>query len=321
MTMNMNSFGGIQRMTDDEFDREHANMHNEVAIEEGTTPRPGIDADELIARQTEAANAKQIWSFSKAAAAAAASAKRRHSPKARTHYYMTNVQVNRAFDKLQKQITDTPSMMTEADFKLLKQAISNFRVRLIVHDSKTYEEIKQLQAETKIQEEIAERAIRETSPPTVPSSAAGGGVPPGHDNAADNTDDKLLIEKEEKHSRYLDLKAWNAELTKELRRIEPKVKYSNIGGGLFRYNLSKTDPPGVPSQHAHIAPATAAVLRNILTPETIRRTFISLDALTQKIRQEVVEFLTDVQRHKDRHEVIRQIKEACVLAAFKKQKM
>jgi hypothetical protein len=208
-------------------------------------------------------------------------------------------QVILAFDALQTEIQKNPEVMSQEDFNLLKQAIGNRRIRLIVHDSKTFDELKQLQEQTKIEVQEAERATyREFTNKS------------GSDEAYISAKD-----------RHLDLMFWNTELAKEIRRIQPKFKYSSMGGGLFRHELNQpADPPGVASQNAQIAPAHGIVLRNILKPETIRRTFISLDTLTQNIRNDVVDFLRDPARHKDRHEVIRQIKESCIAAAKLKNK-
>lgn len=286
-TMDTMKNEGLPRLTDDEYETTFADNSQE------RTPRPGMDSVDAAERMDAAK--QSILTFSQVAKHAAAATKRRLSPKSRTDYWMINKHVNRAFNNLESKIKQNPATMTESDFKLLKQAITNFRVKLIVHDSMSYDELKQFQARTKKEEESAEKAT--------------------HDAFMDKTpgNDQEYIDAKD---RYLDLKAWGAEITKEIQRIEPKVKYSSMGGGLFRYDLNQpADPPGVPSQHAHIAHSTGVVLRNILSPETIRRRFISLEALTKKIRDEVVLFLTDDARHKDRHEVIKQIKESCLAAA------
>ncbi|NBO72341.1 hypothetical protein EBV26_17960 [bacterium] len=206
-----------------------------------------------------------------------------------------------AFDELQKQIEKNPTMMSLQDFQLLKQSIRKFRVKLNVHDSVTFQELRIMRIDVTQQEEAAELAT--------------------HNAFIDKTpgNDQIYIDAKD---RYLDLKHWNAELTKEIRRIEPKMKYNNIGGGLFKCDFTKTEPPGVPSQHANITNSSAHALRNILSPETCRRTFISLSTITDKIRNEVTVFLTENDRVKDRAEVVKQIKEAqaaAAAAATKKQ--
>jgi hypothetical protein len=255
---------------------------------ETSTPRPGMNEEEITRRQEETRWA--MIQFSRAAKQAAIATKRRVSPKSRTYYQMgVSKQVKCAF----KQLEATTTTMTKPDFELLKQAISNFRVRLIVHDSITANDLRELK--TKIKEEekaMTTAAITQNTTTTTTTQTTRRHV------------------SEEEKNRCDDLQYWSAELTKEVSRIEPKIKYTNIGQGLFRYDFNKpTEPPGVPSQHAHIAPSFAHALRNILTPETSRRTFISLASLTNKIRYDVCAFLTDEHRHCDRMAVIKQIKE------------
>ena len=267
--------GGVKRNTnDEEFEQEYA-----------VTPRPGG-----IHAAAPAPSAVPQWAFSQAAKHAAAALKRRRSPHARTHYCLgASQQVKKAFDELQKQIEKYPNVMSLDDFQLLKQSIGKCRVKLNVHDSVTFQELRLLCIDVAQQEQAAELAT--------------------HNAFIDKTpgNDQIYIDAKD---RYLDLKQWNAELAKEIRRTEPKMKYNNIGGGLFKCDLTKTDPPGVPSQHANITKSSAHALRNILSLETSRRTFISLSAITDKIRNEVALFLTDNDRVKDRAEVVKQIKEA-----------
>ncbi len=293
-TTTMNTTGGLPRFDDEHYEAEFSTPTPTTII---GTPRPGMDAEDAAQRQ-DAAN-QAIWSFSEVAKRSAAASKRRRSVNSRTYYRMAaSKQVILAFDALQTEIQKNPEVMSQEDFNLLKQAIGNRRIRLVVHDSKTFDELKQLQQQTKIEVQEAERATyREFMDKS------------GSDEAYINAKD-----------RHLDLMVWNTELEKEIRRIQPKFKYASMGGGLFRHELNKpADPPGVASQNAQIAPAHGIVLRNILKPETIRRTFISLDTLTQNIRNDVVDFLKDPVRHKDRHEVIRQIKESCIAAAAQKK--
>jgi len=280
--------GGLSRMSDADFEQEYS-----TPMPTTGTPRPGMDTEDEAELRVAAANA--IWTFSQAAKASAVKSKLRRSPHARTHYCMgASKQVALAFDALQQQIEKTPKIMSQSDFQLLKKAIGKFRIRLVVHDNKTFDELKQMQEQTNIKEQAAELTTRSEF---MDKS--------GSDEAYINAKDK-----------YLDLKVWGAELAKEIKRIEPKAKYSNMGGGLFRHEINKpADPPGVASQHAQIAHTTGAHLRLILKPETIRRTFISLSTLTNAIRQEVASFLTDDCRHKDRTDVIKQIKESLAAAA------
>lgn len=275
-------FGGLTRnINDEEYEQEYA-----------ATPRPGgiYPADDAAPT-----TAVPQWTFSQAAKHAAAALKRRRSPHARTYYCLgISKQVKNAFDELQKQIEKNPTMMSLQDFQLLRQSIDKFRVKLNVHDSVTFQELRIMRIDVTQQEEAAELAT--------------------HNAFIDKTpgNDQTYIDAKD---RYLDLKQWNAELAKEIRRIEPKMKYNNIGSGLFKCDFTKTEPPGVPSQHANITNSSAHALRNILSPETCRRTFISLSTITDKIRNEVAVFLTENDRVKDRAEVVKQIKEAQAAAA------
>lgn len=292
-TMNATT-GGLPRLDDEDYEQEFS-APPELAT---GTPRPGMNEEEADAVQEAARRA--MWAFSQAAKQSASALKRRRSPKSRTFYRMAaSKQVLLAFCALQDKIEKNPQIMSKADFQLLIQGISNFHIKLVVHDSKTHDELKQLHAQIKIEEKAAELATQKEFADKS-----------GSDEAYINAKDK-----------YLDLKSWGEVLENEIRRTAPKFSYSNMGGGLFRHanqqqQQQDTPPPAeVPSQHAQIAPASGTYLRNILKPETIRRTFISLSTLTNSIRKDVVQFLTDECRHKDRHEVVKQIKECCIAAA------
>jgi hypothetical protein len=285
------TIGGLSRMTDDEFEHEFSSSFG--------TPRPGADATATATATTA------VWSFSQAAKHAAAATKRRRSPKARTYYCMAaSRQVKRAFDDLEKQIEKTPELMSNDDFQLLKQGIGNFRVRLNVNDGLTYNELRQLRIDVSQQEQAAELAT--------------------HNAFMDKTKtpdgEQIYLDAKE---RYLDLKQWSEVLAKEIRVCQPKPKYTNIGNGLYRHDLSNQPgsetPAGVPSQHAQIAPSSAKALYNILAPETIRRTFISMSSLTDQIRKDVEVFLKENHRRKDRAEVVKQIKESCIAKAVAKK--
>lgn len=286
-------FDGLPRMSDDEFETEFS----ESGVVVGT-PRPGTDdgANEVAAANATAA----VWSFSQAAKLAAVATKRRRSPKARTYYFMAaSRQVKTAFDELEKQIKKMPELMSKDDFNLLKQGISNFRVKLNVHDGITFNELRQLRIDVSQQEQAAELATRNAF----------------IDRANTPEGEQIYLDAKE---RYLDIKQWSDALAKEVAVCRPKPKYTNIGNGLYRHDLSNQSgsetPAGVPSQHAQIAPSSAKALYNILTPQTIRRTFISMSSLTDQIRKDVVDFLKDNDRRKDRTEVVAQIK-SCVIAA------
>ena len=185
-----------------------------------------------------------------------------------------------------------------------KQGIGNFRVRLNVNDGLTYNELRQLRIDVSQQEQAAELATRN-------AFINRAQTPEG---------EQIYLDAKE---RYLDLKQWSEVLAKEIRVCQPKPKYTNIGNGLYRHDLSNQPgtetPAGVPSQHAQIAPSSAKALYNILAPETIRRTFISMSSLTDQIRKDVEEFLKENHRRKDRAEVVKQIKESCIAKAVAKK--
>ena len=294
---------GLPRMSEDDFEHEFSSSSESVIVVVGT-PRPGTD-DAANAAAADAATAA-VWSFSQAAKHAAVATKRRRSPKARTYYFMAaSRQVKAAFDELEKQIKQTPELMSNDDFKLLKQGISNFRVKLNVHDGITFNELRQLRIDVSQQEQAAELATHNAF----------------IDRAKTPEGEQAYLDAKQ---RYLDLKQWSDALVKEVAACRPKPKYTNIGNGLFRHDLSNQQPgsetpAGVPSQHAQIAPSSAKALYNILTPPTIRRTFISMNSLTDQIRKDVVDFLKDNHRHKDRAEVVKQIKEACMTKAAAKK--
>jgi hypothetical protein len=283
--------GGLSRLDDEDYEQEFSTP----SLATGT-PRPGMNEEEAGAAQEAAIRA--MWAFAQAAKQSASAFKRRRSLNSRTFYRMAaSKQVLLACCALQDKIEKNPEIMSQADFQILMQGISNFRIKLIVHDSKTHAELKQMQAQIKIEEKAAELATQKEF-----ADKSGG------DEAYINAKDK-----------YLDLKAWGEVLEAEIWRTRPKFSYFNMPkppappSATGKVAAAPPTPPGeVPSQHAQIAPASGTYLRNILKPETIRRTFISLSTLTNSIRNDVVQFLTDEGRHKDRHEVIKQIKEACI---------
>ncbi len=89
-----------------------------------------------------------------------------------------------------------------------------------------------------------------------------------------------------------DLTQWITALTDELRRV------------------NSMRPAGVPSQQAYLMRSSAMTLCNVLSPETIRRKFISLEKLTSAVRTDLIAFLTSESRKDDRAAVVKQIKES-----------
>lgn len=285
--------GGIGRMSDNEYETEY---------QEYGTPRPttsssssktsGHDDDDHHSDNTNT-ETKLVWSFSQAAARYAAENKRRISAKTRSDYRMgANSRVNRAFQELETKLLhqQTSPTMTTADFKLLKQAIENFRVRIIVHDSTTLAKLKEELAETTTELDSIEAALISIAPTTNIEAYAAAYT-------------ELLQTYKDKE---YDLTDWSSALSSEIRRIEPS-KYI------------KETAAVVPSQHVQIDRASGRTLRNILTPQTIRRKFISLHKLTQTIRIELLQFLLEDSRSNDRAEVVRQIKQSCLAAKKQKQ--
>jgi hypothetical protein len=256
-------------MTDDAYNTEFSTM---TPNSESSTPRPFMTHEERAERQQlAAAAATAILTFSQSAKHSAASMKLRRQSKSRTAYRMSaNTRVKRAFDQLEELDVKTREQMTPTDFQLLKQAFGNFRVKLHVHDSKTFSQLRQMRMLSEKQEKEAEIEV----------------LARFNDKESDA---QAYLDAKSKH---LDLKTWNAELSKEFR----------------------TSATSIPSQHAQISQSSAITLRNVLSPETLRRTFVSLNSLTQKIREEVVQFLSDETRRKDREEVVEQIK-ASIMAA------
>jgi hypothetical protein len=96
-----------------------------------------------------------------------------------------------------------------------------------------------------------------------------------------------------------DLTQWITALTDELRRV------------------NSMRPAGVPSQQAYLMRSSAMTLCNVLSPETIRRKFISLEKLTSAIRTDLIAFLTSESRKDDRAAVMKQIKESVLRTAHK----
>lgn len=266
-------------------DAEYEDRHSIVVV---GTPRPGTSDDDNQAAAYAAASAKaiHIWSFSQAAKQHAADVKRRRSPMSRTIYRMgANTRVKRALELLKKKLDDaiivhqlTPRI-TEEEFNMLKQGIENFRVKIIVDDSVTMDELREMRQKNSIE---MEKASFETQTAFTQH----------HDYCHPS-----YIDAKERHG---DLMMWNSVLSEEIRRNQ------------------QTFPTGVPSQHAQISPNdTGLALRNILSASTIRRKFISINSLTAAIRQELVTFLSDDARANDRDEVVNQIK-ACILAKKQK---
>ncbi|MBM4075389.1 MAG: hypothetical protein FJ267_07075 [Planctomycetes bacterium] len=281
---------GLPRMTDDaEYEATFSSLLLEVEGS-GSTPRPGTSA----AADTAASRAIQTWSFTQEANQHAVEMKRRRSPKSRTVYRMgANTHVKKAFEQLKKKLDDektrnkgniqhlTPHL-SEEEFKILKQGIENFRVKIIMDDSITFNELIQMRDTNRIELSKTQAELQKTYIQNGP-----------YDSSYIQTRDKQT-----------DLMLWDSALNAEIIRVR------------------QMSPTGVPSQHAQISSNAGVALRDILDPHTTRGKFTSLNNLTKRVRQDLVAFLTSDGRANDRVKVVKQIKEACIVAraAVKKEK-
>ena len=202
-------------MSDDDFETEFsAAADADAATTDAVvgTPRPGTDDN---ANATATANAMvAVWAFSQAAKRAAVATKRRRSPKTRTCYFILNRQVKTALNELENQIKQTPELMSNDDFILLKQGISNFRVKLDVYDGLTFNELRQLRIDVSQQEQAAELTTHNAF----------------IDRAKTPEGEQVYLDAKQQ---YLDVKRWSDALAKEVAACRPKPKYTNIGNGLF----------------------------------------------------------------------------------------
>lgn len=262
-------------------------MSNDDYETEYGTPRPKGDmrppSDPLIAMGGEPFGP---WTFTQAAAAAAAEFKRKFFATSRTEYRMGNKHVMKAFDDLEATIQRQGGTLDPSDVRMLKQAICRFRVRITVHDSTSLKGLEEMQrrcaAELVQQTALVQDMV--SSPPAFAEFA---------------TIDAIAEFIQRNRDKKTDLAHWNTTLSTEIRRL----------------TYERGDR--VPSQHVQIARSSGITLQNILSPETIRRRFISLNALTKAIRADIEVFLTSEARGKDRATVVEQIKKS--LAAAKKK--
>ncbi len=258
-------------MSEDEYEREFKSSEEEGGA---ATPRPGTSKTENAAAARAASRA--IWSFSQLAAATASANKRRTTT--RTDYRMAaNLIIKKALDDMQERlcqqrIAATPgaesAVMSEEDFGILRQAVERFSVRIVVHDSITLDQLKQMQLKCQADLDI------HTAMMTLPVSG-------------DPSDAAFIRKCQEEYKS--DLTQLNVSLSTEIRRM-------------------RTANETVPSQHAQIARSSGITLQNILSPETSRRMFLSLNALTRAIRSDLLAFLANDFRSKDHAIVVQQIK-------------
>lgn len=88
---------------------------------------------------------------------------------------------------------------------------------------------------------------------------------------------------------------WRDDLVAEMRRVNGLGPRS---GGESNW----------PTQHARLSASSRVILRDILSKETLNRTFVSLRALSSEVVSEVSEFLKLPARDADRKLVVEQIK-------------
>ena len=268
---NMNTAGeiGIGRMSDADYDMEYG------------TPRPK-GGEEGCGERVEPKIPATVprWTFSEAAAASAAEMKRKRFPTSRTEYRMGSKLVMKAFDELEAAIQRQGETLSPSDFRMLKQAICRFRVRIIVNDSTTFVGLRAMQAKcaAELVEHTAMVQALAVSPPEF------------------ETIDAKVEFIQRNWDKNADLVHWNTSLSTEITRL--------TRGG-----------ERVPTQHVQLERLSGITLRNILSPQTIRRKFISLSAIANAIRADVQLFLTNETRCKDRVTVVQQIKKSCAAAA------
>ena len=281
---------GIGRMSDEEYDREFS--------KEGVTPRPGTSNTGNAAAARAASRA--IRSFSQLAVITAAENKRRTMT--RTDYRMAgNTMIKKGLNEMEMRLcrrrdlaTSSPdSVMSETDFGILRQTLEGFSVHIVVHDSLTLDQLKQMQLKSKLKCN-ADLGIH-TATMMTPHAGETATLP-----ETDAADAAAFVKKCQEQ--------YKADLTQLSESLSAEI--------LRMYNGNEK----VPSQHAQIACSSDHhILQNILSPETIRRRFLSLNALTRAIRSELLAFLANDARGKDHAIVVQQIKNSRAVAATEKK--
>lgn len=94
---------------------------------------------------------------------------------------------------------------------------------------------------------------------------------------------------------------WKNDLMAEMRRVNG-----------FE---ARSGDPQWPTQHARLSASSRVLLRNVLSKETLKRTFVSLRALSLTVVSEVADFLKLPARDADRKAVVQQIKDAFAATA------
>jgi hypothetical protein len=297
MTMTMcainttQDFGGISRMSDEDYESEF----NTGTPRLGTSRTFIMSESCYVASEAETTKKAMIRSFSQAAKEYAAKNKQRIRTKSQYRMGANSLVKNALNDleeRLNKQRTSAATgVMSQADFQLLKQGIENFHVKIVVHDSLTLAELKDIRDVCSMEKDDTRKehddmiAAAMLLSDTVSFETDADAI-----NAVDAAISHASAIQKLKDT-HDDLEYWVKELSTEIRRIE----------------YSKESP----SQHVEISRSSGLTLQNILTPSTIRRRFISLNTLTKTIRNELKNFITDESRHKDRATVVEEIKQCC----------
>ena len=81
-----------------------------------------------------------------------------------------------------------------------------------------------------------------------------------------------------------------------------------------RQSFARNAVNPTPTPHARIAPFHRNMLRNVLSPDTLKRTFVSVPALTVAVGKDIERFLTWESHGPDRLAVVDQIRVALILA-------
>jgi hypothetical protein len=263
------------------------------------TPRPGGFGTETVAETRQRMMEWKEWrcKFSEAATASAKKYKKRRSLNTRTYYrpstshkFQTDLSVlKHRVDAAQAVpgTTNNPELMTQKDFELLKMALTRFRIRFEVGDAIDMARLQCLRSEAQTAEDAA---AAETT------AAFAKAMIKHHQDQVESHND---LDYKTTLAKFNALKAWRIALSREITRCSYTTK------------ASPNVPPS-PSQHAKIAASAHSMLVNILTPETLNQTFVSLNVLTSTINAEMTAFLTDTTRQRDRIIVVEQIRTSII---------
>jgi hypothetical protein len=192
---------------------------------------------------------------------------------------------------------------------LMRHVFNRYAIRLEVDDTLSISELKHKLEEAKKNEEKAQIMTLATF------TTAMKKVSEMTDTTETSCDEKKNVSAEtiarldpdylNALREYHNIKAWKDALLKEIIRCS-------------KNDWNPRSLPILPSAHARIATSLKPMLANILSHETLNRTFISLDILTSTIGKEFAAFLTDPSRCNDRKIVAQQIAD-CVAKQWKQK--